>query len=132
MKCSCGGLVKPTVTFFGESLPLSFYTSTINIKMCDLAIVMGTSLTVYPFASLIDMVPNKTPMVLINRDNCVTSRNRFLFMGGDIEKNMAMIIKDLGWENELSEEMKIKVNELNKGTASKDANIGDEKDVKEM
>eukprot|EP00330_Aristerostoma_sp_ATCC50986_P008141 CAMPEP_0114586998 /NCGR_PEP_ID=MMETSP0125-20121206/10079_1 /TAXON_ID=485358 ORGANISM="Aristerostoma sp., Strain ATCC 50986" /NCGR_SAMPLE_ID=MMETSP0125 /ASSEMBLY_ACC=CAM_ASM_000245 /LENGTH=45 /DNA_ID= /DNA_START= /DNA_END= /DNA_ORIENTATION= len=45
---------------------------------------------------------------------------------------MAMIIKDLGWENELSEEMKIKVNELNKGTASKDANIGDEKDVKEM
>lgn len=51
----CNGVVKPDIVFFGEQLPDKFYTCLINdFKMCDLLIIMGTSLTVQPFASLVD------------------------------------------------------------------------------
>ena len=37
------------------------------IKSCDLAIIMGTSLVVQPFASLTNLIPSKAPVLLINR-----------------------------------------------------------------
>ncbi len=48
------GLVKPDIVFFGESLPARFfqYMAT-DFSKADLLIVLGTSLTVQPFASLI-------------------------------------------------------------------------------
>ena len=38
-----------------------------DFDKCDLLIVMGTSLVVQPFASLIDKVPAVCPRLLINR-----------------------------------------------------------------
>ena len=74
-----GGLVKPDITFFGEKLPDRFYRLAgfplpgINCEdndfdKCDLLIVMGTSLVVQPFASLVDRVPADCPRLLLNRD----------------------------------------------------------------
>ena len=37
---------------------------------CDLLIIMGTSLAVQPFASLVDHVSKTTPRLLINREKC--------------------------------------------------------------
>ncbi|CDS01108.1 hypothetical protein, partial [Sporisorium scitamineum] len=61
-----GGLVKPDIVFFGESLPSRFFRCIPDLKTADLLIVMGTSLQVQPFASLIDAVPSTCPRVLIN------------------------------------------------------------------
>ena len=48
-----GGLVKPDIVFFGESLPPRFFQGMkTDFPQGDLLIVMGTSLTVQPFASL--------------------------------------------------------------------------------
>lgn len=68
-KCeACGNYVKPDIVFFGENLPERFFElSAIDFDMCDLLIVMGTSLTVQPFASLVDSVPDHTPRVVINK-----------------------------------------------------------------
>ncbi len=66
IKCSCGGLVKPDIVFFGESLPKEFATACDLMDEADLVIVMGTSLVVYPFAFLVDMVKPQVPLVLIN------------------------------------------------------------------
>jgi NAD-dependent deacetylase sirtuin 2 len=57
-KCDdCSGLVKPDIVFFGEQLPDRFHTLIAqDFKQCDALIVMGTSLQVMPFASLIDRV----------------------------------------------------------------------------
>ncbi|XP_016409760.1 NAD-dependent protein deacetylase sirtuin-2-like [Sinocyclocheilus rhinocerous] len=54
-KCdSCGSLVKPDIVFFGENLPARFFTSMkMDFPRCDLLIIMGTSLQVQPFASLV-------------------------------------------------------------------------------
>lgn len=35
-RCSCGGLIKPDIVFFGESLPSKFFTSAINVSRFDL------------------------------------------------------------------------------------------------
>lgn len=60
------GLVKPDIVFFGENLPSRFFRCIPDLKTADLLIVMGTSLQVQPFASLIDAVPSDCPRVLIN------------------------------------------------------------------
>lgn len=51
---SCRGYVKPDIVFFGEQLPDRFYDRMeYDFPTCDLLLVMGTSLVVHPFASLI-------------------------------------------------------------------------------
>lgn len=64
-----GGLCKPDIVFFGESLPPAFFRGMKeDFPQCDLLLVLGTSLTVHPFASLVDRVDDDTPRCLINRD----------------------------------------------------------------
>ncbi|KAG5837342.1 NAD-dependent protein deacetylase sirtuin-2 isoform X1 [Anguilla rostrata] len=69
-KCDkCSGLVKPDIVFFGENLPARFFTSMkMDFPRCDLLIIMGTSLQVQPFASLVSRVPKSTPRLLINME----------------------------------------------------------------
>ncbi|MBM4314956.1 MAG: NAD-dependent deacylase, partial [Deltaproteobacteria bacterium] len=49
----CGGILKPDVIFFGESLPeKTLRDATRHANRCDLMIVVGSSLVVYPAAYL--------------------------------------------------------------------------------
>lgn len=67
-KCDCGGVIKPEVVLYGESLPDDAVAGAISaIRKADLLIVAGTSLTVYPAAGLLNYFRGKT-LVLINRD----------------------------------------------------------------
>jgi NAD-dependent SIR2 family protein deacetylase len=63
------GLVKPAITFFGESLPEAFAKAAKeDLPVCDLLIVIGTSLQVQPFGGLINLVGDHVPRILINRE----------------------------------------------------------------
>ncbi len=49
----CGGILKPDVIFFGEALPeKTLRTAARESQECDLFLVIGSSLVVYPAASL--------------------------------------------------------------------------------
>ena len=49
----CHGILKPDVVFFGELLPeATLKKATFNATRCDLLIVIGSSLVVYPAASI--------------------------------------------------------------------------------
>jgi len=66
-----GGLVKPAITFFGESLPPRFarcVESDFGDESCRLLLIFGTSLQVQPFASLVTFVEAGTPRFLMNRE----------------------------------------------------------------
>lgn len=66
---TCGALLRPDVTFFGEPLPARFGAAAMqDLPDCDLVLVMGTSLVVYPVASLPQMAPPKAVRMLINRE----------------------------------------------------------------
>jgi len=61
--------VKPDIVFFGEGLPERFHDLYHkDLKECDLVIVMGTSLYVYPVAGIPDDVHRSCPRILINRE----------------------------------------------------------------
>ena len=52
-KCSCGGLLKPDVVFFGEPIPPDALRKSIDeADICDVMLVIGTSAQVEPAASL--------------------------------------------------------------------------------
>eukprot|EP00286_Rhodomonas_abbreviata_P028496 CAMPEP_0181300200 /NCGR_PEP_ID=MMETSP1101-20121128/6761_1 /TAXON_ID=46948 /ORGANISM="Rhodomonas abbreviata, Strain Caron Lab Isolate" /LENGTH=883 /DNA_ID=CAMNT_0023405417 /DNA_START=99 /DNA_END=2748 /DNA_ORIENTATION=- len=64
----CGALLRPDVTFFGEALPTRFHKeSKGDLPECDLLLVMGTSLVVYPVASLPNMVGPSCVRALVNQ-----------------------------------------------------------------
>ena len=66
--CACGGIVKPDVVLYEESLDGdTLEKSVAAIADADLLIVAGTSLTVYPAAGLIRYYKGNR-LVLINRD----------------------------------------------------------------
>ena len=67
-KCECGGIIKPDVVLYEESLPEYDYMNAIkDISSCDTLIVAGSSLTVYPASGMIRMFKGKN-LVIINRD----------------------------------------------------------------
>ena len=67
-RCPCGGIVKPDVVLYEESLDEVCITKAVQaIQAADLLIVGGTSLTVYPAAGLIRYYTGQR-LVLINRD----------------------------------------------------------------
>jgi len=124
-KNNCGGFVKPDIVFFGENLPRRFFQCLqSDFGKCDLLIILGTSLVVQPFASLIDRVNKDCPRLLINMEKAgVASRLDQIMSGGglqvdnpgnyrdvawlgDCDQGCKELAKGLGWEEEL--EMLIK------------------------
>ncbi|XP_031634175.1 NAD-dependent protein deacetylase Sirt2 [Contarinia nasturtii] len=78
----CNGVVKPDIVFFGEDLPRKFYVlPDRDFNECDLLIIMGTSLEVQPFASLMGRPNKQCVRLLINRE-LVGKYSRFDFLLG--------------------------------------------------
>lgn len=98
-----GGVVKPDIVFFGENLPQDFFIKMNLMYNADLVFIMGTSLKVFPFTTLIELVARGVPIVLINRENPGLVRRDpedLLFLAGDIEETISTLIRDIGWNIE--------------------------------
>ena len=66
--CDCGGMIRPDVTLYGESLPVEAWEESERlIRRADCLIVGGTSLTVYPAASLVRYYSGGY-LIIVNRD----------------------------------------------------------------
>ncbi|MDE6733418.1 MAG: NAD-dependent protein deacylase [Oscillospiraceae bacterium] len=66
-KCDCGGLIKPDVVLYEESLNTSDIERAVNeISKADCLIIGGTSLAVYPAAGLVHYFKGKY-LVVINK-----------------------------------------------------------------
>ena len=65
----CGGLMRPGVVLFGEALPPSFREAEEEARACDVMLVMGTSLNVYPVAGLVPLAKRHgAKLILMNRE----------------------------------------------------------------
>lgn len=100
---ACGGLVKPDITFFGEALPHEFYGSAALVQQADLAIVLGSSLSVFPFAALPMRVDELAPRVLINMEMVgeIGSRRDDVVWLGECDDGVRALAERLGWWDEL-------------------------------
>ncbi|KAJ5040363.1 uncharacterized protein L3040_006019 [Drepanopeziza brunnea f. sp. 'multigermtubi'] len=101
----CNGLVKPDIVFFGESLPASFFQHRDLPITADLIIVMGTSLSVQPFASLPSMAGDGVPRVLINKEKVGDFGSRLddVEILGECDEGVRELADALGWKDELEQ-----------------------------
>ena len=99
----CNGLVKPDIVFFGEALPENFHRNRALPGAADLCIVMGTSLTVQPFASLPGFCSEGVPRLLINLERVggLGSRADDVLLLEDCDSGVRKLAAALGWEEEL-------------------------------
>lgn len=83
-RCACGGIIKPDVVLYEEPLDQRVLDGAVKaIREADLLIVGGTSLNVYPAASLIDFFRGDN-IVVINRGAPAKDMRGVLFIDGKI------------------------------------------------
>lgn len=110
--CSfCAATVKPNVVFFGEDLPQKYFLHTKDFPKADLLIIMGTSLQIEPFASLINTVRSTVPRLLLNRNAVgpftkVPLRKKDYIELGNLEDVVRKFAEMLDWNEEIEELMR--------------------------
>ena len=94
-KCTCGGIIKPNVVLYGESLPEKEYTNgLLAISKADMLIVLGSSLTVYPAASMIDFFKGKY-LVIINNDKTPYDYKADIVINDNLSKISDILINNI-------------------------------------
>ena len=89
--CSCGGVVKPDVVLYEESLDSRVLQGALtDIQSADLLIIGGTSLVVYPAAGLIQYFQGEH-LVLINKSPTPYDRRADLAITGPIGEILGQI-----------------------------------------
>ena len=83
-RCECGGVIKPNVVLFGESLEKYVCIGARReITNADTLIVAGTSLSVEPAASFVEDFRGKN-LVIINRDPTPADEKATLLIRADV------------------------------------------------
>jgi len=84
--CVCGGIVKPDVVLYEESLDMNMMRRVISeIMLANMLIVGGTSLQVYPAAGLVDYYRGSR-LVLINKSSTPYDKYADLVINDSIGK----------------------------------------------
>ena len=98
----CGGLIKPDVVFFGEPLPAIALEKAMQLsENADLMITMGTSLVVYPAASLpLITHRNGGKVVIVNLGKTDLDEIAFKKYEVDLVEFSSKILKLLEGKNE--------------------------------
>ena len=85
-RCSCGGILRPEVIFFGEQIPTAALMRSEQIaSRCDIMLVVGTSAVVQPAAYMpvvaknsgarvIEINPERTPLTASTSDYLVQGK----------------------------------------------------------
>ena len=89
--CPCGGVIKPDVVLYEEPLDQDVLNRSVEeIRRADLMIIGGTSLNVYPAASLVDFFRGDN-IAVINRGAPAKDMRGVLFIDGKIGEVLSMI-----------------------------------------
>ena len=73
--CDKGHQIRPHIVWFGEAVP-SLDTAIKITQNADILIIIGTSMQVYPAASLIDFIKANTPIFFIDPKPSISAKNR--------------------------------------------------------
>ena len=92
---ACHGVLKPDVVFFGEQLPAKvLQEATRRSRNCDLFIVIGSTLVVYPAAYMpMYAVDAKAKLVIINLSSTPMDRDAAVLIEAKAGEAMSVIIE---------------------------------------
>ena len=95
-RCSCGGIIKPDVVLYGESLDDQVIQDTVTaIARADLLVIGGTSLTVQPAAHLVTYFRGERT-VLINASSTAYDNRADLLITEPIGEVLGAVARKLG------------------------------------
>ena len=96
--CSCGGLIKPDVVFFGEPIPeAAMRQANALVLAADLVLIIGSSLEVAP-ANMLPQVAKETGAIIVENNLEHTRMSRFLtdsFLPGPAGQVWPEVMKEL-------------------------------------
>eukprot|EP00931_Biecheleriopsis_adriatica_P054444 TRINITY_DN32038_c0_g1_i1.p1 TRINITY_DN32038_c0_g1~~TRINITY_DN32038_c0_g1_i1.p1 ORF type:complete len:1263 (-),score=281.51 TRINITY_DN32038_c0_g1_i1:128-3916(-) len=110
---SCKSLIRPDIVFFGEDLPQRFRDLAMqDLRQADLVLVIGTSLSVQPFASLVHEAKRGCPRLIMNLSvpgalkarpwkKIMSGPQTDAFLLGKCDQGVEWFSRQLGWEREL-------------------------------
>lgn len=64
-KCERGSQLRPNIVWFGEAVPLMEKAAQLA-SICEIFVVVGTSMVVYPAAGLIEYAPRAVPKFIVD------------------------------------------------------------------
>lgn len=92
-KCdNCNGTLRTNVVLFGDKMSNDFYKAVVQARSCDLLIVVGSSLRVYPVAGIPELCKR---FVIINRESTPKDRKADVVINDDIKKVFRSLAKEL-------------------------------------
>jgi NAD-dependent deacetylase len=95
-KCeSCGGLLKPATISFGQNMPARETNEAFRHSQdCDLFIVIGSSLVVYPAAQMpVVAKQSGAKLVIVNRDETACDKKADIIINGQAGTIMEAIVR---------------------------------------
>jgi len=92
---TCGGILKPATISFGQPMPQEAMSLAFEwAAECDLCIVLGSSLVVYPAASVpIEAVRGGAPLIIINRDETPMDDRANLVIHGSVTEILGPMVE---------------------------------------
>ena len=99
-RCECGGIIRPDVTLYGESLPHDAWDTAVKrTQKADLFIIIGSSMTVMPagFLPAYFTKGNMNNMVIINRDPTSWDYDNLVF-----REDITKVFKEVVWPKQIS------------------------------
>jgi len=93
----CSGILKPDTISFGQAMPEDkMVASLMHARECDLCIVLGSSLVVYPAASVpIQAVESGAKLMIINREETPLDHKAVLTIHDSVAKTLGQIVQRL-------------------------------------
>jgi NAD-dependent deacetylase len=89
-KCARGAQLRPHIVWFGEPVPM-MQTAIEHVSAAEILVVIGTSLAVYPAASLIDYFPSRKRIFLIDPNPPEIVDNRITFIHAGASDGVAQL-----------------------------------------
>ena len=92
--CEKGSQLRPNIVWFGEMVPALDEAIKI-VTNCDILIIVGTSLVVYPAAGLLNYAPFKAIKYLVDPDTTNASLKGIQFIQNTAGKGIPALVKQL-------------------------------------
>ncbi|MFX0206479.1 MAG: NAD-dependent deacetylase, partial [Candidatus Hodarchaeota archaeon] len=96
-ECGTKGPIKPDVILFGEALPMEVLeAATLQTRLCDAMLIVGSSLSVYPAAYVpVEARARGASLILVNDEPTVMDANMSVRLIGKAGKILPKIVKEV-------------------------------------
>jgi NAD-dependent deacetylase len=91
--CEMGSQLRPAVVWFGEAVPKIVEAQKV-VQECDIFIIIGTSMQVYPAAGLIEEAPDHVPIYVIDPNlSHISTSKKYTFINKSATEGVDLLVK---------------------------------------